>query len=240
MVNNNEKVFLTAREAKAAVEIDFRQYGPQPRLFRELSPLILGSSAIVLDQGRLSGVWIKQGRKNTLKPIRDHDLGNRLCRALQTKTYPLPVLARICTLTFQVRACPGPGPGPGDAPQGIWIESDMDNFHCSQCGDCCRNLAFHNDCTEQDYRRWQGLGLAHILERVWVIVANGEISGYRIWVEPGSNRLSPVCPWLREVPGENRGTCRIQEVKPEICTQYPFTRKHARMTGCRGKFTKQQ
>ncbi|MCP4113897.1 MAG: hypothetical protein GY737_00555 [Desulfobacteraceae bacterium] len=237
MVNDNEKVFLTEQEAKAAVEIDFRQYGPQPRLYRELSPLILGGSAIVLDQGRHTGVWIKQGRKNTLQPINAHALGDHLCQALQTRAYPLPVLAEICTLTFQVRACPGPDPG--DTTRGIWIESDMDDFHCSQCGDCCRGLAYHNDCTEQDYRRWQRLGLTHILERVQVLGANGETKGYRIWVEPGSNRLSPVCPWLREPPGENRCTCLIQDVKPGICTQYPFTRKHAIMTGCRGKFKKQ-
>lgn len=237
MVNETEKIFLTEQEAKTAVEIDFQQYGPQPRLFRELSSLILGTSAVVLDQGKHAGVWIKQGRKNNLKRLWDHELGNHLCRTLQTRAYPLPVLAEICTLTFQVRAWPGPNAG--DTTQGIWIESDMDNFHCSQCGDCCRNLAFHNDCTEQDYHRWQRLGLSNILERVWVPGANGETTGYRIWVEPGSSRLSPVCPWLKELPGENRCTCLIQDVKPEICTQYPFTRKHALMTGCRGKFKKQ-
>ena len=108
MVNPDENVFLTEQEAKAAVAINFRQYGPQPRLFRELSPLILGNSAIVLDQGRHAGVWIKQGRKNTLQPIRDHTLGDHLCRALQTRDYALSVLAEICALTFQVRARPGP------------------------------------------------------------------------------------------------------------------------------------
>ncbi|MBI9090975.1 MAG: hypothetical protein JEZ12_17310 [Desulfobacterium sp.] len=234
MVNDSEKIFLTEQEAKTAVEIDFQQYGPQPRLFRELSPLILGNSAVVLDHGKHAGVWIKQGRKNKLKQLRDQELGNQLCRTLQTTAYPLAILAEICTLTFQVRACPGPDLR--DSPQGIWIESDMGNFHCRQCGDCCRNLAVQNGCTEQDYHRWQRLGLTHILERVRVLGANGNPTGYRIWVEPGGTRLSPVCPWLKEIPGENRCTCLIQDVKPEICTQYPFTRKHASMTGCRGRF----
>ncbi len=240
MVNDTEKIFLTEQEAKTAVEIDFQQYGPQPRLFRELSPLILGSSAVVPDQGKHAGVRINQGReknpdpKSNLNRFWDQELGNRLCKTLQTTAYPLPVLAEICTLTFQVRAWPGPNPG--DTTHGIWIESDMDNFHCSQCGDCCQNLAFHNDCTEQDYHRWQRLGLTHILARVRVLGANGKTTGYRIWVEPGSTSLSPVCPWLKEIPKENRCTCLIQDVKPGICTQYPFTRKHALMTGCRGRF----
>lgn len=234
MVNENGKTFLTEQEAKTAVEIDFQQYGPQPRLFRDLSPLILGSRAILLEQGKHAGVWIKKGRKNNLHHIHDNELGNHLCRTLQAKAYPLPILAEICTRTFQVRACPGPNPD--DTKQGIWIESDMDNFHCSQCGDCCRNLAFHDDCTEHDYYRWQRLGLAHILARVRVLEACGKPTGYKIWVEPGTTHLSNVCPWLKEIPGENRWTCLIQDVKPEICTQYPFTRKHALMTGCRGKF----
>ncbi len=119
---------------------------------------------------------------------------------------------------------------------GIWIDTEMRLFHCLQCGDCCQKLLYHNDCTEEDYRRWETLGRTDIMDRVMRITSGGKVTGYRIWVEPGTDLLYPECPWMIEAGSKNRYECRIQDVKPEICTHYPYTRKHAIMTGCKGEF----
>jgi Fe-S-cluster containining protein len=36
------------------------------------------------------------------------------------------------------------------------------------------------------------------------------------------------------LPDRNRYRCTIHDIRPTICRQYPGSRKHARMTGCRG------
>ncbi len=234
MEDSNGKIFLTEQEAKRAIGIDFQQYGTQPRLFRELSPLVLGQAVIQLNSTRQDDIWIKQKRNNHLRRISDDALGELLWQALTANSYPLTLLARICALTFQVKT--HTGVKPGTTTRGIWIDSDMDKFRCAQCGHCCQNLARENECTHEDYRRWQSPGLEHILERVWVQDHGPQGMKYIIWVKPGTHEVSPVCPWLVPSPEKGRFMCAIQNVKPETCRQYPLTRKHARMTGCRGSF----
>lgn len=48
------------------------------------------------------------------------------------------------------------------------------------------------------------------------------------------NRIAKTCPWLKRLPDRDRYACRIHDVRPSLCRQYPGTRKHARMTGCGG------
>ena len=81
---------------------------------------------------------------------------------------------------------------------------------------------------------WKQLGRHDVLS--WVGIsrrADGEPS-YRIWVEPGSTTLAKQCPFLEHLPAENRWVCRIHNVKPHICREYPVSRKHGTMTGCPG------
>ena len=42
------------------------------------------------------------------------------------------------------------------------------------------------------------------------------------------------CPWLRKVRGKDQYVCRIQDVKPDLCRDYPLSREHAEETGCPG------
>ena len=57
---------------------------------------------------------------------------------------------------------------------------------------------------------------------------------YNDWVDPETGIKTVGCPWLKRVPGSGRLECQIHEVKPDVCRQYPGSRKHARMTGCIG------
>ncbi len=221
--------FLTASEAAAAICHDFRMYPLQIRLFRDVSPLILGpEGAVSLDPGG-DGFWISAGKR--MRRISAEDLRERLCRRLKTHPPPLSQLAGICGRVFRTSASAGRN---GDGEDGIWIDTGMEAYRCRQCGDCCRRLDYRHQMTADDVAQWRRMGRDDIL--AWVREdrgADGE-PVYSIWREPGTARYAEVCPWLRNVPGTIKWICAIHDVKPEICRQYPATRKHAEMTGCLG------
>ncbi len=223
------KEFLTAPEIVAAICLDFRMYPPQTRLFRELSPLILGPESAVSPTPNRDGFWISEG--NRMRRIGAEDLRERLCRGLEQHPPPLPLLAGICGRVFRTSARVGRN---DDGEDGIWIDTGMDAYRCRQCGDCCRRLDFRHQVTEDDVDRWRLLGRDDIL--AWVREDRGSDGEpvYGVWREPGTARYAEICPWLKNVPGTVKWICAIHDVKPEICRQYPATRKHAEMTGCIG------
>lgn len=236
-MDGEEKIFLTQTQAIHAIRIDFHQYGSQFDLFQELFPIISDNKIIVTKEGSNNCVLITRGRKSKVRRMKTHDIGDYLLNILSEKSYPLSVIAVICSKVFRTKSWIAPNPV--NEAEGIWLETEMAHFKCRQCGNCCRNLKYHNDCSEKDYKRWETLGRKDILEKVIVIESDNENLRYKIWIEPGSNRLYPKCPWLIPPDLKNRYACRIQDVKPEYCRQYPLTRKHAMMTGCMGSFDEQ-
>jgi hypothetical protein len=222
--------FLTQTQALDAIALDFTGYGPQPDLFASIAPLVLGNKCRVIHQGKHAGVWILQGTE--FVRVADKDLGFYLIHVLETAPPNQETLADICAKVFQTRTRAGFS-GTKKIP-GIWIHSQMDAFVCRQCGQCCRSLAYEHNCTESDYRFWQSLGRRDILARVQKESGVGKHSRYRIWIDPDTGKTAKTCPWLAPCPDGNRFSCTIQKVKPRICRQYPYTRKHAIMTGCKG------
>ena len=233
-MNENEKIFLTQKQVLDAIYIDFKQYDSQFDLFQELCPIITENREIVKKEGRNNCVLITRGRKSKVRRLTDQELGQYLFNKLKQSSYPLPVMAEICSKVFQTKTVVGQNDK--NESKGLWIETEMKQFKCRQCGNCCRNLQYHNDCMEADYRRWEALGRKDILEKVMVIDSDSGTREYRIWKEPGTRRLYPECPWLIPSAPKGRYECQIQDVKPEFCRQYPLTRKHAAMTGCQGTF----
>ncbi|MBL6992598.1 hypothetical protein [Desulfobacula sp.] len=77
-----------------------------------------------------------------------------------------------------------------------------------------------------------------ILARIKIVHKSGKDIQYRIWQDHDTGVIARICPWLMSKPQEQGFTCLIQDIKPEVCQQYPFTRKHAVMTGCKGEFQK--
>ena len=108
-------------------------------------------------------------------------------------------------------------------------------FQCRRCGQCCLNLtdAFTACATEADVRRWEAAGRDDIL--AWVDpIPIGDQYVYDIWVSPKTGEDVDRCPWLRKVRGADRYMCRIHDLKPEHCRQYPKSKEHAAETGCPG------
>lgn len=233
-MEKNNWIFLTEIEALDAIAIDFQQYGPQPRIFRELAPLILTHGYRIVHQGKDTGIWIQHGPDDPLQRVDDKNLGFYFCHLLETAPCPVDILARICAIVFKTRAVSQNSRQPEC--QGVWIENHMQNFVCCQCGHCCSELGYENECTKQDYDRWQALGRTDIIERVMIIQEKGQEPRYRIWLDKATGKLARTCPWLEPHPQSHTFNCRIQDVKPAVCQQYPFTKKHAEMTGCRGRF----
>jgi hypothetical protein len=230
-------IFLTPVQAVDAVALDFQAYGPQPDLFRRIAPLILGNRCrITAGNEKGSGVSVLRG--TSFDPVADHHLGFYLIHVLETGPPDLLTLADICKQVFQTPAIAGHDRT--GTVSGIWVHVRMDRFICRQCGQCCRTLDYETGCEKSDIRRWQDIGRTDIL--AWVqprnTVTGDSGPAYRIWVNPNTGETARTCPWLAPCPDHaDRFICTIHSIKPEVCRQYPFTAKHAAMTGCTGSFT---
>jgi len=111
-------------------------------------------------------------------------------------------------------------------------------FLCRQCGHCCINLsdAFSVCATVADIERWQAAGRDDIL--AWVDpIPVGDAFVYDLWIDPETGDDVIRCPWLEKTPDTNRYVCRIHDLKPDQCREYPKSRRHADETGCPGYAT---
>ncbi|MGM0451743.1 MAG: YkgJ family cysteine cluster protein [Thermodesulfobacteriota bacterium] len=231
-----DRIALSPEEAIAAICFDFNLYPPQTRLFLDLCPMILGENVTVMQDHRQDKLWISvagRRQKYRMAPVTGRELATLLCRRLEQTRPAGTFLSDICSRVFQAPAYPQNSDSEA-SDTGVWIETGMDRFNCRQCGQCCRQLDYHDQVTESDYRMWQRLARRDILDWVGVTRRNGKVYSYSIWMEPGTRRYAPVCPWLKKAADGSHWICQIHDVKPEICRQYPYTRKHGLMTGCSG------
>jgi len=225
-------IYLTAEEAIDAIIIDFRQYDPQVMLFCSIIGMISNNEIhFKREPGRL-GVWINRGGQANMRWLESADLVEFMCAAIRETRWTTELLAAVGSRVFQGRAQAVVNPETGR--QGLQIETQMASFACHQCGRCCRSLDYHYDVTAADVARWKALGRDDILRWVDPVIRQNEIVGYRIWVEPGTHQMADTCPFLKKDPTADRWVCDIHAVKPQICRNYPVSRKHATMTGCSG------
>jgi Fe-S-cluster containining protein len=110
-----------------------------------------------------------------------------------------------------------------------------ENFKCKQCGHCCLNLsdAFQTSVSQKDVDMWRAKGRFDILEWVCPIPIGEGHYAYDIWISPKTGEDVWRCPWLRKLPKQDKYICRIHDVKPEHCRQYPRSKEHAEKTGCK-------
>lgn len=224
-----ERIFLTPAEALAAIRIDFAQYAPQTGLFRSLVPLVFGSQALVSSGAIRDEVWLRTGTCGPPERLDSRRLGVRLVARLQESPPPLEGLAAICYRVFRSRTVVGEQ----DGQAGLWVETGMEDFACQRCGRCCSGLDFKNAGTAADWERFAALGRKDILAWIAPVRRGGRVVACRLWIDPATGRFTDGCPWLVE-EASGRFACRIHEIRPEICRQYPGSRKHAEMTGCPG------
>ena len=232
MTHDSDRIFMTPAQALAAVRFDFRQYGAQPELLRELFPLIFGSGTAVVADSSRRGFWLPRKRRGPMCFVATDRLPEYLLTLIAQRSFSAERLAEICMAVFRTQTWAGIDKG--STQEGVWVATGSENFHCRQCGQCCLSLDYRNECNTRDVDLWHRLGRADVLDWVGTVHRGAKTVGYRIWVTPGTNRCAEVCPWLEKIPRSDCYRCRIQDVKPDICRQYPGTRKHAEMTACPG------
>jgi Fe-S-cluster containining protein len=224
-----DEIFLTLDEALEAIRLDFAQYAPQTGLFCSLVPLVFGDQALVTPGASRDELWLRIGAAGRPERLDARMLGDILVARLKEAPPPLEQLAAICYRVFHGRT----RVGEKDGRRGLWVETGMGDFACRRCGHCCSALDFKNAGTAADWARFEALGRQDILAWIAPVRREGRVVACRLWIDPATGCFTDVCPWLvEETPG--RFACRIHEIRPEICRQYPGSRKHAEMTGCIG------
>lgn len=232
-MKREKRQFLTLDQAIDAIGRDFEQYPYQANLYSSLWPLVFGQGAYLMRDPDRKIVWAKTPTAKKPFPIQADALGPRIIVHLRQHPVSPEQMARIATRVFQTIVEAGRASGSDSLP-GIWVDISMGTFVCTRCGHCCRSLNYHDGCGVADYRRWQDLGRTDILDWVGTIRYNGQPTACRIWMLPGTNQFADSCPWLKKSSDQDRYRCTIHDVRPTICRQYPGSRKHARLTGCRG------
>jgi Fe-S-cluster containining protein len=225
-------IFLTTREAIQAIIADFRQYDPQIILFSGIIHLITNNQIHLKRTPGKNGAWISQPGTSRMKWLEGPELVDYMCDTIfRTRWHP-DLLAAACSRIFQARAMPDEDAASGEV--GVRIETHMESFVCRLCGHCCRFLDYYNEVTAEDVAIWKRSGRNDILKWVHKIRCDGQPEKYQAWVVPGTQKQVDTCPFLQKDSDTGHWKCRIHDAKPAICRQYPLSRKHAIMTGCRG------
>ena len=109
-----------------------------------------------------------------------------------------------------------------------------DGFECKQCGHCCTlSDAYQGSASEADVKMWEDNDRWDILDWVSTIYGkNGEVFCHDIWISPTTHDWVNRCPWLRKLPNKDKYICRIHDMKPELCRNYPLDKEHAEKTSC--------
>lgn len=229
---DEDALTLSPQEAIEAICFDLQRYGPQTMLCVELLRAIYdGNSVVKRDPGR-NGLWIRCPHQLEMQYLDGAGLIDHICRALHNSLLSPKQIAGLCRRVFQTSVQVESVDGSGI--EQIRIATGMEKFRCRLCGGCCRDLDYHKEVTPPDVQRWEAQARDDILKWVGATKGNDQEPIYQIWVIPGTNRFAEVCPFLKRGPTNQQWICAIQETKPEICRQYPFSRKHAIMTGCMG------
>ena len=233
---NKEHIFLTPDQVLDAMCRDLRQYEPQIMLLCEIAQTICGDHATIKRDPGSNRVWVRHAHKTGMQELDGADMTEFVCDLIKSAKMDSKLLLSISGRVFQSRARTGTDPETGKP--AICIETGMESYNCRQCGRCCRDLDYRNQLTARDVQRWRTAGRHDILKWVGITRRADGREAYSMWVIPGTTRISETCPFLE--PGrQQHGTdavwsCRIHDVKPDICRQYPINRKHATMTGCLG------
>ena len=95
---------------------------------------------------------------------------------------------------------------------------------CTRCGKCCENYGdgLLGSATEADLQR-----LENRPDVLRYLDALGDF-----WISPITHDDMHRCPWLRKLPNQATFKCRIHDVRPDICRNYPVSIDQMIKDGC--------
>jgi uncharacterized protein len=85
---------------------------------------------------------------------------------------------------------------------------------CNQCGKCCTRYADGGLSASADEIDWWENHRPDIFSYV---------SDGKIWINPVTGKALARCPWLQQLPGQNKTICRIYFDRPDDCKHYPVS-----------------
>jgi len=170
------------------------------------------------------GIWYQSDNSNERKFYTHHDFNDLLTQAILAADLDIEDIIKLYRMVMGVNAYADENSEKND---GIWIETEMETFQCTQCGHCCLELndAYGTTAREEDLERWEREDRQDILD--YVVLGD-------LWVSPRTGEDVFRCPWLRKLPKKDKYICRIHDTKPKHCRDYPKSKKHALKTGCQG------
>jgi Fe-S-cluster containining protein len=192
-----------------------------------------GSKAFREPNREERGIWYKARGSKEEKFISVFDFKELAIELIPKVVHKTDDIAQVYEWTKWLKVSPGKDGGGED---GIWIETEMEKFHCIQCGNCCHNLhdAYSTTVDITDINRWRMEERWDILKWVVIFEIAGETALGDIWISPNTGDEATRCPWLRKLPKQDKYKCRIHDTKPAHCRNYPKSKKHALTTGCKG------
>ncbi len=228
---DQDALMLSPEQAVKAICLDFRGYPAQTMLFGQILRTLFSDSLTYKRVADPPALWVSEGDRGKMRWLEGETLVAFMCRLTSNTPWTPDALARLCGVVFQT-AC-----RVATHPEGHWgiaVHLQMAGFSCRQCGRCCRELDYRDGITAADVERLAALGRKDILD--WVGISRDSAGNpvYRMWVEPGTNCKAVRCPFLKPGRSSDQSRCAIHDVKPEVCRNYPVSRKHATMTGCPG------
>jgi len=85
---------------------------------------------------------------------------------------------------------------------------------CNQCGKCCENYSDGGlSASKSEIEYWE-----IFRPRIYNFVSGGNI-----WVDPDTGKQLKRCPWLRQIPNQDKYVCDIYYDRPDDCKHYPVT-----------------
>ena len=85
---------------------------------------------------------------------------------------------------------------------------------CNQCGKCCKNYSDGGlSATESEIEFWE----------IFRPNISRYVSAGNIWIDPDSGKRFKRCPWLRQLPDQEKYVCDIYYDRPDDCKYYPVT-----------------
>ena len=85
---------------------------------------------------------------------------------------------------------------------------------CNQCGKCCENYSDGGlSASKSEIEYWE----------IFRPRIDNFVSGGNIWVDPNTGNQLKRCPWLRQIPNQDKYVCDIYYDRPDDCKHYPVT-----------------
>ena len=238
-MTERHKKFLNPEEAVTEIVKDLISSEPeQVRLFADVYVFLIGGTSWPgrhqesVDDIEQIGIWY-QTDKNQKKVFYNWHRFRELLAGAFLKAKPdTAAMAKIYSRVMWVNSYPGTNENGED---GIWVETEMEEFKCVQCGNCCLNLydAFCTTADPEDLIRWEKEERWDILDWVSFLLEDDRTLA-DLWISPRTGEEVTRCPWLRKFPKKDKYNCRIHETKPLHCKKYPKSKKHALTTRCKG------